>query len=126
MPLYSPESLKQLATVHPDLQRVFNTVIKFFDCKVLEGVRTLERQKELVSKGLSKTLESKHLIGEAVDAVPYPVDWEDRERMVYFAGMVMGVAEILGVKLRWGNDWNRDTKTKDNTFDDLPHFELVK
>jgi peptidoglycan L-alanyl-D-glutamate endopeptidase CwlK len=67
----------------------------------------------------------------AIDVAPYPIDWDDRERFVYFAGQVMGISDVLyehGVisrPLRWGGDWNRDTKVRDNNFDDLCHFELV-
>ena len=61
----------------------------------------------------------------AVDVVPYPVDWQDRERMTYFAGFVMGIARVkFGISLRWGGDWDLDTDLKDNKFDDLPHFEI--
>ena len=67
----------------------------------------------------------------AVDAVPYPIDWNDTNRMRFFAGFVMGVAArlyhegLITHKVRWGGDWDRDTDVKDNRFQDLPHFELV-
>jgi hypothetical protein len=61
----------------------------------------------------------------AVDVAPYPIDWADRERFNYFAGYVMGVASQHGIALRWGGDWNRDWKVRDNNFDDLPHYELI-
>jgi len=60
----------------------------------------------------------------AIDVVPYPIDWEDRERMTYFAGYVKGIAMMLGIPIRWGGDWNSNNELKDNNFDDLPHFEL--
>ena len=62
---------------------------------------------------------------KAVDAYPYPVDFNDLNRMRYFAGIVMGIAAVKGIKLRWGGDWNQDTQLSDNKFNDLPHFELV-
>lgn len=62
----------------------------------------------------------------AVDVVPYPVDWQDRDRFHYFAGFVLGMATARGVKLRWGGDWDSDTEVDDNVFDDLPHFELAE
>ena len=80
---------------------------------------------ELVAKGASKTKYSKHIEGRAVDVAPYPINWEDRERMTYFAGMVMGIAKAKGIGLRWGGDWNQNTDLEDNGFDDLPHFELT-
>jgi len=69
---------------------------------------------------------SKHntIPARAVDVCPWPIDWDDQERATYFAGVVMGIASQLGVGLRWGGDWDRDTELEDNQFDDLPHFEL--
>ena len=60
----------------------------------------------------------------AVDVVPYPVDWEDTDRMYYFAGFVKGIAAVMGIPIRWGGDWNDNTEVKDTNFKDLPHFEL--
>ena len=130
MPKFSAASLAHLETAHPDLQRIFYHVIRSFDCVVLEGVRSLAQQEENVRKGVSKTLESKHLrqpdgYAHAVDVTPYPINWNDRDRMYYFAGHVKGVAEALGIRLRWGGDWDSDTEVKDQTFFDLPHFELA-
>jgi hypothetical protein len=64
-------------------------------------------------------------LSEAVDAAPYPIDWNNRERFVYFAGIVIGVGAEMGIKIRWGGDWNRDNDLKNQTFFDLPHFEVV-
>ena len=61
---------------------------------------------------------------KAIDVAPYPIDWDDRERMTYFAGYVKGIAMMLGIPIRWGGDWNSNNDLKDNNFDDLPHFEL--
>lgn len=124
MPAFSGKSAARLAEVDPRLQEVFNEVIKHFDCTILEGLRSPERQAQLVADGKSKTLDSKHLKGLAVDAAPYPVDWNDRERFSYFAGFVVGIAASKGIALRWGGDWDNDRLLDDNTFDDLPHFEL--
>ena len=60
----------------------------------------------------------------AVDVVPYPIDWNDRERFHLFAGFVLGIAQSMGIKLRWGGDWNMNFEVDDNQFDDFPHFEL--
>ena len=129
MPRFGRRSQANLATCHPDLQRVFEEVVKIFDCSILCGHRGEEAQNEAYHKGLSKLKfpESRHNTqpSVAVDAVPYPIDWEDRERMTYFAGLVLGVAHGMGITLRWGGDWDRDTEVADNRFDDLPHFELV-
>ena len=71
----------------------------------------------------------------AVDVVPYPVDWNDRERFFYFAGLVLAMADMLydvgqmKHKVRWGGNWrgfnNGVIDFSKNTFDDLPHFELI-
>ena len=62
----------------------------------------------------------------AVDAIPYPIDWGDRERMSYFAGYVQGISTQMEIPLRWGGDWDQDTELKDNRFDDLVPFELTE
>ena len=67
----------------------------------------------------------------AVDLTPYPVDWNDREAFTYLAGWFMAVARMKGYKVRWGGDWNGTDgnrggrSLKDNSFDDLGHFELM-
>lgn len=129
MPNYSRKSSEKLGTCDDRLQLIFNEVIKQFDCSILQGHRGEEEQNEKYRNGLSKVQypNSKHnsLPSLAVDVAPYPIDWNDRERFCYFAGYVKGIASSLGIKLRWGGDWDRDTQVKDNNFDDLPHFELV-
>tara|TARA_S200002703_G_C3699622_1_gene214857 strand:+ start:226 stop:624 length:399 start_codon:yes stop_codon:yes gene_type:complete len=125
MAKFSKKSLERLESCDDRLFVIFTHVIKHFDCTILEGKRSRERQAELVAQGKSKTLESKHIEGKAVDVAPYPIDWEDRERFHYFAGYVMATAQQMGVNLRWGGDWDRDTEVKDNSFDDLVHFEIV-
>ncbi len=64
-------------------------------------------------------------LSKAVDAVPWPVDWEDIERMAYFAGFVMCTAKWMEIPIRWGNDWDGDTDLRDNKLNDRPHFELL-
>lgn len=131
MPEFSTRSLAELATCHPDLQRVFAEVVKHWDCTVLDGARSLAEQEENVRRGVSKTLASKHLIQSdgwawAVDVAPTPIDWQDLERFRAFGGFVLGVAALLGVPLRWGGDWNGNRQFKDERFVDLPHFELLR
>ena len=62
--------------------------------------------------------------GKAVDVAPYPVDWEDRERFHYMGGMLRGIGHQMGLKIRWGGDWDSDGEIKDNSFDDLVHVEI--
>lgn len=128
MPRFGKRSKARLATCDSRLQNLFNEVIKHFDCSVLEGHRGEKEQNEAYAKGNSKLRypDGKHnkIPSIAVDVVPYPIDWQDRERMTYFAGFVMGIASGMGLKIRWGGDWNMNTELKDNNFDDLPHFEI--
>ena len=128
MPKFGRTSLKRLNTCDEDLQALFKEVVKYFDCSVIEGHRNEARQNKAFEDGNSKVKfpKGRHNSkpSKAVDVVPYPIDWEDRERMTYFAGFVKGVAYMMGIPVRWGGDWNNNTDLKDNNFDDLPHFEL--
>ena len=132
---FSKKSLAALESAHHDLQTLFTVVLEKFDCSILEGHRDEQRQNQMVSEGKSqlKFPNSKHNKSPslAVDVVPYPVDWNDREQLSYFAGYVLGVADslyecgLMTYRVRWGGDWNINHDLKDNSFDDLPHFELI-
>ena len=125
MPKFGKTSLANLKGVNTKLVNVLNQTIKHFDFTVIEGVRSLETQKSYVDKGASKTMSSKHLLGRAVDIAPYPVDYDNIKRFIYLGGIVLGIASQLGVKLRWGMDWDMDTYVKDTKFIDAGHFEMV-
>ena len=129
MPEFGRKSRERLATCDKKLQDVFNEVIKEVDCSVLEGHRDERRQDTLYEEGKTKV---RYPMGRhnskpsrAVDVVPYPIDWKDRERFHFFSGFVLGMARRMGVVLRWGGDWNMNFEVDDNRFDDFPHFELV-
>ena len=128
MPKFGKRSMERLNTCDEDLVALFQEVVKYFDCSVLEGYRGEEKQNKYFNEGKSKLKypEGRHnkKPSNAVDVVPYPVDWNDREQMSYFAGFVKGVAYKMGIPIRWGGDWNNNNDLKDNNFDDLPHFEL--
>ena len=128
MAKFGKKSKKNLSTCHEDLQKVFNEVIKYVDCSVLEGHRSEERQEQLFSEGKTKVHYPKgrhnSKPSRAVDVVPYPIDWNDRERFHLFSGFVIGLARGMGITLRWGGDWNMNFEVDDNKFDDFPHFEL--
>lgn len=134
MPAFSERSLQRLQTCHVDMVMLFTEVVKHFDCTILEGHRNEEKQNAAFAAGRSKLKypKSKHnrLPALAVDVVPYPINWQDTDRMRYFAGLVQGMAIMLKTQgrmthnIRWGGDWDRDTKLNDNHFMDLPHFEL--
>ena len=128
MPRFSKKSLSKLETCDKRLQDLFLRVVKKFDCTIIEGHRSKDRQNKLFDEGKSKLKypKGKHnaIPSKAVDVAPYPIDWNDRERFTYFAGYVVGIAYQMGLKIRWGGDWDMDTQVKDNNFDDLPHFEI--
>ena len=97
---FGKRSRDRLKGVRPELINVLNQLIKIMDVTIIEGLRTSERQDELVAQGASKTKYSKHITGEAVDLAPYPIDWEDRERFHYMGGMLRGIAKNMNVNLR--------------------------
>ena len=130
MPKFGSRSRKNLATCHEDLQDLFNEVIKHVDCSVICGHRNKQEQNEAFEKKRTKV---KYPHGRhnakpsmAADVVPYPIDWDDRERFHLFAGFVLGIAQSMEINIRWGGDWNKNFEVDDNNFDDLPHFEIIK
>ena len=129
MPSFSQASLRELATLHPDLRMVLREAIKRVDFSVLEGFRGEEKQNKAFDEGKSKLRwpQGRHNVwpSRAVDIAPWPIDWTDTERFVLLAGYILAVADRLGVKLRWGGDWDSDWKLKEEKFRDYGHFELA-
>ncbi len=118
--ILNPRSEKNLTGVHDKLVAVVRlaATITEIDFIVTEGVRTLERQKELFAKGASTTMNSKHLTGHAVDlaaVIGTEVRW-DWPLYSKLAGAMKQAASDLGVKITWGGDWK--------SFKDGPHFEI--
>lgn len=115
----SARSLSRLQGVHPDLARVVQRAIELTDVDfvVLEGVRTVARQRELFAAGASTTLNSRHITGHAVDLGAWAgeVRWDWPLYNCIAAAMKVAATE-LGVSIIWGGDWK--------TFKDGPHFEL--
>ena len=124
MPRFGKRSKQRLKGVKPELVNVLNELVKIMDVTIIEGLRSQERQNELVAKGASKTKYSKHIEGKAVDLAPYPINWKDRERFHYMGGMVRGIGKQLNVNIRWGGDWDSDGEVADNSFDDLVQVEI--
>lgn len=126
---FSDRSRSLLDTCDPRLQAICEDVIAHFDFTVLEGYRSDEHQDELFRQGKSKLKagQSKHNRSPslAVDIAPYPIDWQDTRRFYILSGMMFHAAFERGVKLRWGGDWDGDWDLKDQSFNDLPHFEIV-
>ena len=124
MPRFGKRSKRRLKGVDAKLVNVANELVKLMDVTVLEGLRSQERQDELVAQGKSKTRFGKHVQGKALDLAPYPIDWEDRERFHYMGGMIRGIGKQLHTDIRWGGDWDSDGEIADNSFDDLVHVEI--
>lgn len=135
-----PKAAKSVSEgVHPDLLKVFDGA----DCRITEGVRTMERQKELYSKGLTKTLKSRHLTGHAVDVVIIrdgKAVW-DVDEYAKLADEIKASAVKCGVRVTWGGVWDKCLndfslpskdelslykKRKKSAFIDAVHFELDK
>lgn len=129
MPQFGKKSQENLLTCHTDLQRLFLEVVENFDCSIICGHRSEEEQNEAfrANRSQKKYPDSKHnsIPSIAVDVCPYPIDWENLNRFYFFGGYVKKTAELLGIKIRWGGDWDGDTLTTDQKFMDLPHFELI-
>ena len=129
MPEFGPTSKANLATCDERLQRLFNVVVMYYDCSVICGFRGEIDQNRAFLEGKSKKMwphgEHNKQPSRAVDVLPFPIDWNDTNRMRFFAGYVLGVAKMLGLSVRWGGDWDSDRDLKDQTFNDLPHFELA-
>ena len=130
MPRLGKRSKKRLEGVDSRLIDLLERVCKYFDITVIEGKRSQERQDLLVEQGKSKTKFGKHVQGKAVDIAPYPIDWNARDDFHYLGGFVLGIATQMGLNIRWGGDWSDSSlsqnqrTTKDNSFDDLVHFEI--
>jgi len=139
-------SLQRLEGLHPDLVRVIERAIDWtlVDFTVLEGLRTPERQAKLVEAGASKTLNSRHLTGHAVDLGAWLED-EVRWDWPLYHGIANAVAQAareLHVPMIWGGCWDRPLTqiidaqraiedyskrrlaTGKQPFLDGPHFEL--
>jgi len=134
MPKFSKSSQDKLLNADPEFQVLFNYVIKYFDCKILCSERGEEAQNKAYRDGFSKTRypNSKHnsLPSEAIDVVPFPIEWKNTNRMRYFIGFVMGIAKMLKMygamdkEIVSGIDWNDNTILKDQRFNDFPHFQI--
>lgn len=139
MPSFSPASNAHLDTCSQDIQRLFRTVVKTYDCSIWEGHRGKALQNKYYSESPQKSRvqwpNGKHndMPSNAVHAAPYPFPGWEKEKEIeviracyHFAGYVRRVAEELGIKIRWGGNWDRDTVMNDQTWMDLIHYELVE
>lgn len=134
MPNFGLISTARLNTCDHRLQHVLREVVIHRDCIILCGNRGEEEQNRAFREGNSTKQwpDSKHnkLPSEAVDVAPYwplspHVHWNDVEHFYWFAGYVVRVADEMGIRLRWGGDWDSDGDFHDQRFMDLVHFEVL-
>lgn len=126
-------SLARLKGVDECLVKVVMRAIEIseVDFTILEGLRSLERQRELYAQGrttpgkiVTWTMNSRHVEGKAVDLVPSPVDWNDLEKFNKIKDAMFQAAREIDVNLRWGADWDGDGKYREKGEYDSPHFEV--
>lgn len=116
----SASDILKLRGVHPDLIKVVNEVARIttIEFTILEGLRTVERQKQLVASGASTTMKSRHITGHAVDIAPklngaIAWDWPLYRKL---APIIKQAAKNVNVSIEWGGDWVK--------FKDGPHWQL--
>lgn len=143
MTALSDASLQKLRGVHPDLQRVVQAAAQRlpFPVVVVEGVRTVDRQRELFAQGRTRpgkivtwTMDSRHLVqrcgyGCAVDIAPVKpggIDWENKARFFEIGAAMKAAAANDNIPVRWGYDWDGDGKLMEKGEYDGPHFELAR
>lgn len=118
--MFSQRSEDRLNGVNPDLVKLARRALDLspVDFGITEGLRTQERQKQLVAEGKSQTMNSRHLTGHAVDVFAYPTpagswDWKYYEQI---ARAFKEASQELNIPIEWGGDWT--------TLKDGPHFQL--
>lgn len=120
----SERSLSRLTGVHPSLIAVVKRAIQIsqYDFMVVEGLRTFETQKKYMAEGKSKTLNSYHLTGHAVDLAPLEngtIDWNNKKGQFDAVAKAMKqAAKELNVDITWGGSWEN--------FVDKPHFQIKR
>ena len=119
----SKKSKSRLNGVDGRLVDLVNETLFYIDVSVIEGLRSVETQKQYLAIGVSKTMKSKHLVGKAVDLYPYPVPRlqsgsidSNSEKWNQLGGVVLTLARAMGIKVQWGGLWT--------SIIDKPHFEI--
>lgn len=132
MPMLGAASRAQRDTCDPRLIRLIDETIKYIDFSIVEGHRGQAAQHRDFLKGASKLdwPNGRHnkTPSRAFDFSPYPADWSEGQlphaRFALVAGAFKVCADQLGIKIRWGVDWNRNWDPRDETFLDWGHIEL--
>ncbi len=119
---FSRRSYVRMRGVRPELIAVASRALDLspIDFGVTEGLRSVKRQRQLVNSGASKTMNSRHLTGHALDVAAFidgrvSWDWPLYEQIAEAFKMA---ADELGVTIKWGGDWK--------SFKDGPHFQLSR
>lgn len=123
---FSQRSENNLKGVNPDLVKVIRRTLEItsVDFIVIEGLRTQERQKQLVAEKKSQIMHSRHLTGHAVDIIPVNTTWQIDEFKPLLSS-VKQASDELGIKLRFGINWKNDPSLPVETkFIDAPHIEI--
>ena len=117
---FSQRSENNMKGVNPDLVKIVRRALQLspVDFGITEGLRTVERQRQLVAAGKSQTMNSRHISGHAVDVFAYPTsagswEWKYYEQI---ATAFKQAAKELNIPVEWGGDWK--------TLKDGPHFQL--
>ena len=140
-------SLQNLSGIHPDLRKVADRALQLTtqDITVIEGIRSVERQRQLLAQGHTRTMNSRHIGGFAIDLIPHPfTTWEDTEKWETIATAFAQASRELEIPVVFGAAWHKPlgefetgkqaredyTKTrraqKRPVFLDFPHIELYR
>lgn len=120
--VFSTRSEKNMQGVHPDLVKVTRRALELTDVDfmVIEGKRNEARQRQLVINGKSRTMNSRHLTGHAVDCAPIvngSIPWQEWPYFKKVADVMIQAGKELGIDVEWGGNWD--------SFKDGPHFQLT-
>lgn len=141
MPSFGKKSLVQFNTLHPNLKLWLNVCIQVVDFSIIEGLRDRETQDlyfQLETSHL-KYPESRHnrtkdpalqemssSFSDAVDVIPYPSGYTNPELQIYQAGIMLGIAILMGLNIRWGGMWDgKRINNQEGNFWDPWHFEII-
>lgn len=129
MSTFDKHSAERLSRAHPLLQKLMNEAVKRTAFVVLDSQRGRAAQELAFRQGNTKVHFGKSAHNWApsiaLDVCPLPVNWKDTKPFLVLAQQVIfPLANVMKIPIRWGGDWNMNGKTTDESFIDLPHFEL--
>jgi len=129
MAKFDKGSVARLSKAHPLLQRLFNEVVKKMPIMILDSQRGRAAQELAFKKGHTKVHfgKSAHNWSPALalDVVPLPLDWKNTKPFIFLGKMiVLPLAKEMKIPIRWGADWNMNDDLSDESFVDMPHYEL--